>query len=167
MSWGLSERKNRQHPASCLVCSKCSMNGILHPPPLTRQIKCTKKLLLVYPDDPLARTELQFRGWLLGLNPVMKMFLLFQNVDRGGGADYNSFVSHVLWFFESFCVTQEVSLVAVLARCGRELCDNWPQATEKAWRVRNCVAGLIFFRGAVGNYWRYPKCHPWSVSPLA
>ena len=72
------------------------MNGILHPPPPTRQIKCIKKLILVYPDDPLERTELQFQGWLLGLNPVMKMFLVFHNVDSGGGADYSSFVSHVL-----------------------------------------------------------------------
>ena len=39
-------------------------------------------------------------------------------------------------FVQSLCGTREVLLVAVPAKCGGELCDNWSQATEKSWRVR-------------------------------
>ena len=125
LSWAVSERRKWWHLASYLVYSRCPTNGVLHPPPLMRQIKCTEKLILVYLDDPLQRTERQFQTWLLGLNSILKMLLVFQC--RQWRWSWLSFICepHTLSLWKPWW-TWEVSLVAVLGQCDVELCDNWP-----------------------------------------
>lgn len=49
--------------------------------------------------------------------------------------------------------------MAVPGQCGGELCDNWPQATEKPEQSGNAVDKLVFCRCVVDKRCCYLKCH--------
>lgn len=143
---------NWQHPASCGAFGRCSVNGILHPPPIspgTCAIRCIKKLILVYPSDPLQRTELNF---IPSMAPRFKSSGDNASVPRpprvlkGKWNWYSSFIPHCTMDPDSFeAFVGPWSLVSCCcSTCGGSYVIIDLKPPKKHEESGNAVEGLVF-----------------------